>query len=134
MIMLMSMLLKLFALILLLTIIAGISFAWYYFYTFQPKKMAFIAEQGDIQSACLAGADAKYQDFWDRECNGYGYQPKCRLPTDNVARLDQVLSDDKNACNVKYTEALKTVNYIFPWDKKDTMPEVPTATPTPSAQ
>ena len=27
--------------------------------------------------------------------------------------------DDKNACNVKYTEALKTINYIFPWDRKD---------------
>src|SRR4051812_33563927 len=111
----MSILLKLFAFILILAFAAAVGFAWYYFYMFQPKKMAFITDQVGVYNACMTGASSSYEQFWDRECRGFGYQPNCRLPGDIVQRIDQTMSDDKNACGVKYTEALKTVNYVFPW-------------------
>ena len=131
----MSIILKLLAFLLLLAILASVGFAWYYFYVFQPKKIAFIQEQKDIHAACIAGTTPKYEDFWDRECSGFGYQPKCRLPGEIIARLDQTLTDDKNACNVTFTETLKTINYIFPWDKKDSTQGLePEASPSPSPQ
>ena len=114
----MSILIKIFAFLFFLALVATVGFAWYYFYVFQPQKMAFIRDQQDIDNACLKGTDTKYQEFWDRECQGLGYRAQCRLPGETVQRLDQTLSDDKAACGVKYTEALKTVNYVFPWDKK----------------
>jgi hypothetical protein len=115
----MSIILKLLAFLFVLAFIATIAFTWYYFYVFQPKKMAFITSQQEMQKSCLADAEAKYNQIWDQECQGFGFRERCRLPGETIERLDQTHSDDKNVCNVKYTEALKTINYVFPWEKKD---------------
>lgn len=129
----MSIILKLLTFLIVLGFLAAIGFTGYYFYVFQPKKMAFIKEQQDIFNACVTGADAHYEEFWDRECRGLGYQPKCRLAGDVIQRIDGSRSDEKMSCGVKYTEALKTINYVFPWDKKDAPVTIPAhaTTPTP---
>ncbi len=80
--------------------------------------MVFITEQQGMHDSCLAATDGKYNEFWDRECRGLGYRERCRLPGEVLQRLDQTLSDDKKSCDVTYTEALKTINYVFPWDQK----------------
>jgi len=118
MITLMSILLKLFMVVVILGVLSTIGFTAYYFYVFQPQKMEFISAKGEEQKACLADKDNRYNEFWDRECRGLGFRERCRLPAETLQRLDQTLSDDKNACSKNYEEALKTINYVFPWDKK----------------
>lgn len=113
----MSILLKLLTVLFILAVITLAGFTAYYFFVFQPQKMAFITAKGEEQKACVADKENRYNEFWDRECRGLGYREKCRLPAEILQRLDKTMSDDKNACSVNYTEALKTVNYVFPWDK-----------------
>lgn len=109
-------------LLMLVVVVAG--GAWYYYFQiFIPKKIAFIKEQQELQKSCLADSETRYNEFWDRECRGFGFRERCRLPGETIERIDKTLSDDKNACSVKYTEALKTINYVFPWDKKDNTSE-----------